>query len=155
MQIFSRLSPFLVVLLLAGCAAAFSPQGSGFSVQMPGTVKEQPDKNGHIFASQSDGRAYVASYADIRGVKASSDQMLDNARNGMVANAHVKVISEKKITVDGHPGRDLQMVAKNGYSMRFRIAIANSKLYQVGVVSEKADASPEVEAFLDTFHIAQ
>ncbi len=154
-----RLAPFLLSLLLLGCAqnpAAFSPANSGFTVAMPGTAKEQTtESGGHIYASEDDQNAYIVSYTDFSDAKqtpANVQRMLDGARNGATSNGG-KLLSEKKITYEGYPGRDLRLKTKGGNFMRLRIFMANGKLYQVGVVTDpdKSEA-PIVDQFINSFH---
>ncbi len=155
-----RLIPFLLSLLLLGCAqnpAAFSPANSGFTVAMPGTAKEQTtDGGGHIFSCDDGQNAYVVSYADFSDAKqtpASVQRMLDGARNGQASNGN-RLLSEKKITYEGYPGRDLRLKTKGGNFMRLRIFMANGKLYQVGVVTDPDKSEvPAVDQFISSFHL--
>ncbi len=156
----SRLVPALAILLLAACAqnpvSAFSPAHSGFTVQMPGTANEQTtERGGHIYTTEVDGKAYIVSYSDlaprVKVTRANVQQILDNARGGAVSDN--KLLSEKKVTVEGHPGRDLGLQLKSGHYMRLRVMIADSTLYQVGVVAEMGQANaPEIAKFIDSFH---
>ncbi len=161
MKTFSRLTPFLVALLLVGCAqnpsASFSPADSGFAVAMPGKVQEHTDKNNsHIFVSEVEGKGYLVGYTDfghmVKANKANSDIMLDATRNGIINGAHSKLVSEKKITMEGHPGRDLHLITKEGYAMHLKLILTETRLYQVGVAAPPKDANaPEVEQFIDSF----
>lgn len=170
MKIFSWLTPLLAALLLAGCAQnpgqsaangapAYAPQGGGFTVQMPGPAQEQTDPNGtHMFLSEVNGKAFIVGYTDfgnhLKVTKANADMLLDAARNGMVQNAHSKVISETKITFQGHPGRDLKLMTKEGYFMQLKMVLSDTRLYQVGVATPKDEAnSPEIKKFIDSFRL--
>ena len=96
----------------------FSPAGSGFKVQMPGTPKEQTQTAVGIpvaiFSAEDPNGAYIVSYADlpIPGNE-SPDQIekrLDGSRDGQLAHmGGSKLVSESKIQLGGkYPGRDIR-----------------------------------------------
>jgi len=64
-----------------------------------------------------------------------------------------KATNEKEVTIQGHPGRDLQIDTKNG-PMKVRIILAGNRHYQLiaggkpGVLSDK-----DVQTFMDSFKI--
>jgi hypothetical protein len=164
-KFFSRLAPFLVALLIVGCAqnpagSAYESRDGGFSVQMPGSVQEKTDANGtHMFIGQSANKdqAFIVSYTDFKNgkvTKANADQVLNNVRDGILQNGKNKLVSESKINVDGHPGRDIKLTTKDGYIMRDKVIITEGRMYQVLAVSaNKEEAnSPEVKKFFDSFH---
>ncbi len=162
---FSWLTPLLAaLLLLAGCAqtpngAAYAPAGGGFTVLMPGSVQEKTDENGtHMYIGQVSGKdqAYIISYNDLGNKvnRANADKVLDNVRNGIATKN--KLVSESHVTVDGHPARDLKFSTKEGYVMRDRVIIADSRMYQVLVVTSRDEAnSPDVKKFINSFHLTK
>ncbi len=159
---FSWLTPLLAALLLVGCAetpngAAYAPAGGGFTVLMPGSVQEKTDESGsHMYIGQVAGKdqAFIISYNELgnKVSKANADKVLDNVRNGIAQKN--RLISESRITVDGHPARDLKFSTKDGYVMRDRVIIADTRMYQVLAVTSKAEANaPEVSKFIKSFHL--
>ncbi len=172
-RIFSQLAPFAAALLLAGCAqnpsgpaasgatgsAAFAPGGGGFSVQMPGPAQEQTDPSGtRMFINESNGKAFIVGYTEfgnrIKVTPANASKVLDAARNGMVQNAHSKVMSETSITFQGHPGRDYKLMTQEGFIMHLRMILAETRLYQVGVATPKGNENaPEIKAFINSFRL--
>ena len=160
MKNFSWLAVFFAALLFVGCASAppsFSPPDSGFSVAMPGKPQEKTDKKGtHIFVSEVEGKGYIVGYTDfghlVKANKSNSDIMLDATRNGVINGAHSKLVSEQKIEVDGHPGRDLHLITKEGFAMHLKLILTETRLYQVGVAAPPKDANaPEIDRFIDSF----
>lgn len=178
MNLLSRTSPLLTLLLLIGCAhnppagpaaatpaqpaaaarAPLAPTGAGFSADMPGEPRESTAANGsHVYAAQVADVAYIISYADmppeIQVTPQNTDALLDATRESIVHSGRAKVVEEKPFTVDGQPGRELQLVTKEGYRMRLRLAFLGARLYQVGVVTPAENATaPEIEKFLASFH---
>ena len=169
MNLLSRISPLLALLLLIGCAhtppaaqapaapATLAPAGGGFAVDMPGTPKQTPAANGnHVFASEVNGVAYIVSYADVPPqVQVNPKNMqglLDATRESIVNNGHAEVVAEKQTTLDGEPARELHLKTKEGYFMRLKIGFLGSRLYQVGAVtSQEHAAAPEIARFIDSF----
>ncbi|HEY5993606.1 MAG TPA: hypothetical protein VIU46_03300 [Gallionellaceae bacterium] len=159
MKTLSWLAPFVVALSLAGCAqnpvTSLAPADGGFTVQMPGKVKEDAATKGtRMFLSEVDGIGFLVSYTDFgqRLKSLSPDQMLDAARNGMVSSKN-KVISEEKINFEGRPGRDLRLITRNGFHMRLKLVLTETRLYQVGAAAPKDKASsPDIDQFIESFH---
>jgi len=145
---------------------AFAPKGGRFTVQMPGQPKEQKSTaktaigpiDIHMFVYEADpNTAYMVGYNDYpEGMmkKADPEKVLDGARDGAVKNVNGKLDWEKKITIDGHPGRDFAVTAE-GLSVRDRIYLVNDRLYQVMLVGSKDFITgKDGEKFLNSFKLA-
>jgi hypothetical protein len=145
----------------------FAPKGGRFTVQMPGQPKEQTNKvntaigpiDVHLFVSAPDpNTAYIVGYSDYPEEmikKSDSQKILDGARDGAVKNVNGKLDSEKKITIDGHPGRDFS-IATEHFEGRDRIYLVNNRLYQVMMVgSRDFVTSKDAEKFLDSFKLTE
>jgi len=84
--------------------------------------------------------------------KGGAKAVLDGAVKGGVAKLG-KPLSDKEITIQGHPGRELQLNTKDG-PMKIRILLAGNRLYQLyaggkpSVISDK-----DVQTFMDSFKI--
>lgn len=166
MPISSRLITFFILLLiLAACGRKpFSPEGSGFTVEMPcdpeqqSTTIETPAGSIKliVYLCRTSDRAYLAGYSDypLADMKGKVEPFLDGAREGALKSGNNRLISERSISLDGRPGRELHMEAPNGLRLRVRMILAGNRLYQVGVVSPKIDAeSPETGKYLDSFRL--
>jgi hypothetical protein len=108
---------------------------------------ETPDKTG----------AYLMMYNDYPKDKtknADPQKVLNGARDGAAAKIKGKVLSEKKITINGQPGRELEI---EGGALKYyaRIVLSNkTRLYQAIVVMQKDKAKPaDVRKFLDSFKV--
>ena len=80
------------------------------------------------------------------------DQMLQGAKNGMIANSSAHLISEKKIVLDKNQG--IEFEAENG-STHFivRMYIVQTTMYQALVASPVSKQFNESKRFLDSFQL--
>lgn len=159
-------APLIIVASITAChhAKPFSPPEGNFSVQFPGTpiAKETRTIDTatctvvlHLFTYESGGWCYIAGYSDYPFFDKGVEGVLDSARDGALHNPKNprKLLSEERLSLDGHPGRELRMENAQGV-LRFRIFIAGTRLYQVGVATPKdAATSPKIEKFLGSLHI--
>lgn len=164
----------VAVLLLAGCQQAsdwqeYKSTEGRFSVLMPSVPEERKQTvntpvgpiDQHVaILSPDKNTAYLASYADYpesatQGVK--PDQILDGSRDGSVANIQGKLLSELIITLGDYPGREIRVAFPDDiHTMRMRIYIVGSRLYQVGVLTTKENVSNNsVTKFLDSFKLVE
>jgi hypothetical protein len=170
----SRLCLSLTLPLVLGGAPGDLPDGwklltskeGGFEVALPGTPikSEQRVKTATgqldvtVFALEA-GRdtTYVVSYSDLPAdeVKPGREtKRLNFARDGAVANARGKLRSEKKITLDGHPGRELVIETRTDVVIRMRVYAVKQRLYQVVAMGPGAfHQSKDAALFLDSFRL--
>ena len=149
----------LLLVCLPNSASAFAPAHCDFTVDLPQPAHEEVTKfGGHIYSAEHDGNGYVASCSDlsqrVKVTKANVEEFLDRARDGATDGA--TLISERKMSIEGHPARDLRIKTGDGYFMRLRLIMSGSRLYQVGFVTQpdKADM-PEIETYLNSFHLSR
>jgi len=160
--------------LLLGAAAGtewklFTPKDGGYSVSLPGepTEAKQDVKTatGNIevtfYALEAKDGAYVVSHSAfpesaLKG--GTDDKRLDNARDGAVASAKGRMKSEKKLTLDGFPGREvvIETDAKGMKAVRTRIYAVNKRLFQTLVVGPKSFVQgKDATMFLDSFKLVK
>ncbi len=137
-----------------------SPEG-GFSVSMPGT----PVKAGELLTSDSGPLAhyshtlktsmaeYGVSYSDFPYAINEPEQIkssFDSGRDALLADMKLRLTSERDITIDGFPGR--QIVAESEtYAFHDRFLAVNKRLYQVVIVVPKGKQKPtELARFYDS-----
>jgi hypothetical protein len=146
----------------------FTSKEGGFSVALPGPPAESKQRvataTGHLdvylfLVEGKDGTAYVVSYSDLPAdeVKPGSEEKrLDFAREGAVANARGKLRTEKKVELDGCPGRELVIETDKDVVIRMRVYAAKRRLYQAmamgpGGFSQSKDAL----LFLDSLRLVK
>jgi hypothetical protein len=161
-----------IVLALAGCESSpwkdFHSKEGGFSVSMPGTPVEKRQAfhtqagpvDAHFFTVEADrgSLVYMVVYGDYpEALMAAGDKemLLDAARSGAVGNIQGTLLSERTVSLGGHPGRELQVLSADGrLALRMRIYLVNSRQYQVVAVTPKETRSTEDrDRFLDSFRI--
>ena len=121
--------------------------------QMLGAVKfvrvssQQPDKTALQVA--------VITYPP-EALKAQTDEArLDAMRDQLGRSFRTKVEDEKKIKLDGHPGRSFTLTLANGGLGRVKLFMVKDRMYQVMVLGPKKGASSkEADQFLDSFKLA-
>lgn len=139
-----------------------------FTMMMPGEAKEQtqdvPTPVGKItmtmYILEVGGTAYFATFNDYPAEliqKSEAETLLNGARDGAVGNVKGKLTSEKKITIDTHPGRDISFEALGGqFVARSRIYLVKERLYQVMVLAPKDNGLPkDIDKFLDSFKLTK
>jgi hypothetical protein len=150
-------------------AREFSSAAGRFSVSSPYTLTENTQSIDtqvgavelHMFSANQPTQTLIVSYSDYPAElvsKSNPDKILDGSRNGMVQNSKGQLLSETRITIDGHPGRELTVssTADNGQELllRSRIYLVENRLYQVTVVTIKDKANPQaIDQFLQSFKL--
>ena len=161
---------FVLILLAAPAAAddwqTVAPAGLGFSVALPakGEVKdEKVDLGGgksamvHTLQIRASNATYDVTIADYpKGTVESigAEQVLDNARDGAMANALGPLLSETKIDVAGHPARELTIDMSMDHVVRSRIFTLGDRLFNVGAIVKTSDAKAEhIERYFASFKL--
>lgn len=165
---------FALLATLMGCQTA--PQmpagwqettGDGkFSVYLPGKPQESTKTvttgigplELHLFVLDKDESRYIVVYNDFPMdlQKAGAvDTVLDSSSKGVVKGFGGKLISEKKITLQGNPGRELKIASASGKRLlRCRNYVVGSRLYYVEIsVPNSEYDSKDTLAFLDSFRV--
>jgi hypothetical protein len=86
-----------------------------------------------------------------------TETMLDGARDNMIATHNGTLLKEVRITLDGHPGRELSIEAVaegTEATIRSRMFHARPRMYQLIVVGKKGKVNEaEVTKFFDSFKL--
>lgn len=146
-----------------------SPEGR-FSVLLPTSPK--PDNREvetaigkltlYAYEATSKTVYFAVSFADYPREPpdaAGIEKTLDGVRDGVLKGISAELISEKKISVNGVPGRDFvaKMTAQEiEFVYNWRICLDGRRLYQFAAVSQKVHSgSPEIAKFLSSFVITK
>jgi hypothetical protein len=158
---------FLLVVLV-GCQQPawkeFSSSEGAFSILMPGTPTEQirtvkklsGPVNVHMFLVEEGDVAYAVAYSDHPDTfvqERTPDLILDDVRDGAVANAHGKLVRESIVALNGHQGRELDIESAGGkVTIKNRIFLVGRRIYQVMAVTPRENTSPQdVNKFFESF----
>ena len=157
----------IVVAMLVGGAPTwkpFAPPSAGFEVQLPAAPTEKrqtvrtPLGNGElrIFALSVKPGTFAVGVTDFPEsalTKTTDDQRLDQARDGAVQQSKGKIRWEKKVLVDGVPGRELLIGADGASTATLLILAADrNRLYQILAIGETSFLEgPETTRFLESF----
>jgi hypothetical protein len=164
----------LLSLFVPGQAAgtdwqALAPKDGGFSILFPGIPTESNKAiktasgttNVTLFELKvppGDGR-FVFGYSQLPDssiLVGTEDKHLDNARDGAVASSKGKLIREKSLLLDTHPGRELYIEVEGKAIVLMRMYAVKHRLYQVVVVgSADLVTSQSAAKFLDSFKLVK
>jgi hypothetical protein len=157
----------IVVAVLVGGAPTwkpFAPPSAGFEVQLPATPIEKrqtvrtPLGNGElrVFALAAKAGTFavgVTEFPESALANTTDDQRLDQARDGAVQQSKGKIRWEKKVLVDGVPGRELE-IGIDGAKTATRLILAadRNRLFQILAIGDSAFLEgTETTRFLDSF----
>ena len=141
-----------------------------FSVEMPTTPQDSSETRSTpagdltmqmMIGNMKENGIYVVAYMDYpsSSVKASSDMVLDFAANGAVSNSGATMVSKKSISIDGIPGREVEMTVPDskvpgGGRAIARIYWAAPRLYMMFVGGhESSEVFTTRAKFLDSFKL--
>ncbi len=145
----------------------FASAPGGFSVRLPGTPMEDAPKEAapsastnHSYTLSIKDTVYILTYTDVAKetvAKSTPKALLNAARDGGIKNVNGKLIAETEVKVNGYPGRDVTAsvsIDKNPGSMRFRIVLADARLYMALFVGPGRSATgAQIDEFLKSFKI--
>lgn len=72
----------------------------------------------------------------------TAEQILDTARDGGLSSTNGKLLSENRLTFQGHPARDIRAIASGNASYDNRLVVVGNRLYTLMVI----DASGKYDA---------
>ena len=134
-----------------------SPEGR-FAVLMPGvpeaTTEVYRDRNieMHMFTLDRGSSAFMASYFELGPTSTPPDVILDGARAGSIRKVEGALLSEEKLTLDGHPGREFKSTARGNQFVDTRMYLVDQRLYLPTAVHPDRESS-DVPKFFSSFKI--
>ncbi len=124
---------------------------------MPAQPTKTRNENATTFKLKQNDETYIATYNLMTTPDENRiEQALDMVRNGFVNSFEDgTLIEEKRIKINGFDGRELVVEwSKMNLIIRQKIVLANSILYQFGVMLPKdKKLSDDGQKFLDSFEI--
>jgi hypothetical protein len=142
-------------------------QAGRFSILTPATLGEQTKHVGaadggaelHVFTGYVGATEYMVSYGDYASTKRKNDAaVLDRVRDGAIGALNGTLLSETKITIEGHPAREVTFnaVAPAGTQMtsKMRLFLVGNRLYQAWVSAPRGDLRPSsTDKFLQSLKL--
>ena len=144
-----------------------SPEGK-FNILTPSKpkldVKDVESAQGtlklYFYGASGTAGFFAASYGDYTLEAKTADEkatVLDGVRNGINKGINGKLVSERKISLYGYPGREIVIDAKlqdTDVIFKWRIFLMGKRLYQIGVGTDvRNSGSPDVDKFLLSFDL--
>jgi hypothetical protein len=143
------------------------PKDGGFHVQMPGDAATQKPlvnpggvtKLTGLFGIYRNGIGYFAGFADVPAAKLAkgADAWLDDCKSGFVKLNKAKVVDERAIKVDDHPGREMTIeftLKSSGVrqTSKVRMYLVKERYYFLQALASKRHGLPGgTDEFLDSF----
>jgi len=145
-----------------------APEGSGFSIQFPGTPSEESSSEATSFGvidsawfnlePEGDERTYALRYDDYPlGVVGLGEvwQLIFARQKRLELEIEGKPLAETDVFLNEHAGKEIRFELPDGDIGIYRIFLIDQRMYQLSVSgSEEALAASEVTTtFLDSFKL--
>jgi hypothetical protein len=150
------------LLLAQGSWRTFTPPAGEFSVSLPGPAVAKKQTAGgpigslevRLYVCEIKGGAYVVSVTEFPEAEGSAERRLNNARAGALESVKGKLLHERKIKLDGFPGRELWIDAPKAGLIHTRIYAVKGRLYQTLALGPNSFVETKDTArFLDSFKV--
>ncbi|MCW3054515.1 MAG: hypothetical protein JWN14_3685 [Chthonomonadales bacterium] len=144
----------------------FAPEGGDFSVSMPGVPqKETVQANSpfgpvtvNIYSLQTGALDYYVGYTEYPEGKitaANTEALLTQTTESMHKKPNVKFVSEKKMTLNDFPGRDMVLDSQAPSQLHQRFFLVKNRMYVFSAeYPPNHDYSKEVDRYLASFKLS-
>jgi hypothetical protein len=144
----------------------FHSKEGAFSILMPSKPARQNNPTSTpigtidivMFTASTDSAFYAVTYSDFPSAPSDDDEAnrrLDSGRDGGVAQAKGKLISETRITLDGFLGREIKAKVEGGYLLA-RVYSVKQRVYQIIMAGSEAEiASQHAIRFFNSFKLVK
>jgi hypothetical protein len=103
------------------------------------------------------GDRFLVSFIDFpaEAFRDGPQRVLQKTRGGLVEAVGGKVIRERSLTLEGHPGLEIEIELPGGQILLWRAFVVNGRVYQLLAVTRdgKGVPSPAARMFLDSFSL--
>ena len=152
---------FLILAFALSCAPKYESNWQkisegGFSIMMPAQPAKTKDDGETTFKVKQNDETYIVGYNLMTTPDENKvEQAIDLVRNRFVSSFEDgTLVEEKRIKINGFAGRELVVETEMNQVIRLKIVVANSILYQFGIMSPKdKKLSDDGQKFLDSFEI--
>jgi hypothetical protein len=166
-----RPGALLLTLTLAAFAYGFQtdagwtkvePEAGRFSVLMPGTPEAKVNTTDsqygpytvHLFTFHNPRGIYMAGWVDYAPTFKFDVQGEINAnRDNFLKGVNARLLTEKKITLDGNPGLEFTAESNDVQFIKSRVYIVGSRPYQLITLTNLKEEQANVDKFLASFKI--
>jgi len=136
----------------------FSFPAGKFTVSMPGkpTQESNTDEDGfvtHDFTVVNGEAVYLLTYSELVNevTQLKSKEIFDAVCEGY-ANDGDKLVNQREINLNGHPGRSVDLKATDGTSGKASMYLIGNRLYQLLLINSKAEDGKQ---FFDSFQLTE
>lgn len=140
--------------------ARFSSIEGRFSILLPSKPIAEVDNYGlsviHSFTADTDWVTYVISFVDYKSAIPDPEQALDGGRDALILSTNSRLLSESKISLDGYPGRELNILTPRAIARdTTRLYVVGNRVYMVRVIvtPPNRDISKAKETFFLSFRL--
>jgi hypothetical protein len=162
-------------LLLAACGGGggggtwqtFDASEGGFRVSMPGkptkgrdvltTAAGPLEGVNYVYTTPDQRVAYGIDYVDYPAEvvrRNDPERILEAARDGLVGKLRGRVRDERRVSLEGRPGRAVDLALADGRFVRARLSLVGQRQYQLVVVTpDERTAANDAERFLESFRL--
>jgi hypothetical protein len=151
----------------------FTSAEGAFSVALPNQPEKKVESaefpivgkiDFHMFMAMDSENVFVVGYADLSAAMKDKPQsfldgfrkgVMEGGRKGMLESVKGRLISEKDLTLDGHPGKEYLIESSIGITTA-RFFFTGRRFYQALAlnVAKNAD-SPAATAFFSSFNVTE
>jgi hypothetical protein len=145
------------IILAQETWAQFSPKQGGFTVLMPGKPIEEKESDksddgtteSYTYTVEAKEGAFLLGYTEFPSDISANDPqgLLDAATEGLAQDGG-KLLRQRKISLSGIPGREVQYKNADGTTGTARIFVMKRRLYQLHAI---ATQTQDVKKFFDSF----
>lgn len=156
------LTLFLAPAFAEEKAEEFKSEAGRFSIVFPSKPEELKRSaitpagmlDIYLFTAREEKKLYILGYLDYPEATVKElgpDAVLESNRDSFVETVKGKLLTDKKLTLDGNPGREFTVEAPNT-KFQLREFLVRNRLYQVVAGAPDIEA-PEVKRFQDSFKL--
>jgi hypothetical protein len=140
----------------------------GFSIETPAVLKELPVQaidvssfkvDVHLFKGEDGNKLYFVSYYDFPPDyvgKVGTDEIFNQRLKGMMGSLRGKLLNEKIISLDGNPGREIEVSADTQEGVHLLIShlfLVGNRIYHIMITSPNSVADSSDIKCLNSFKL--